>query len=96
MARLFAPYVGNKPAPVEINGHRLLIVSAEKDFLRDNLQAIGGDRVKTLPANQTKEAQEQMLVELAQRSEAGIVMAPTEVGLPELLQSLRSELPWVH
>jgi hypothetical protein len=96
MAKLFAPYVGKKPAPVVINGHRLLIVSPERALFDENLNIFGGDRIKSLPTIRSQEEQERMLVKLAKRSDAGIVVAPGEVSINDLLQSLRNELPWVH
>ena len=94
MVRLFAPYVGKNPAPVSINGHLLLLVSSEKSRLKQSLGIIGGDRIRAIT---TSEGEEQRVFnELAQQSNAGIVMVSNDIEIEELLQNLRNELPWLH
>lgn len=96
MNRLFAPYTGDQPAPIVVNGHRLLIVSANKRVLGDGLGMIGGDRIKTLPKVHSTDEQERLLGELAVKSSSGIVIAPTDVEMGDLIRSLENELPWVQ
>lgn len=96
MTKLFVPYLGNSPAPIVINGHRLLIVSPQKSTLTDWLPLFGGNRVRTLPEVNTEIEKERQLSQLAERSNAGIVVAPQEVEVEELLKSLENELPWLQ
>ena len=96
MNRLFAPCVGKKLAPVIINGHRLLIVSQDKKILGEGLNLIGGDRVKSLPRVSSSDEQEKLLGQLAERVSAGIVLAPDNIEMKDLIRSLENELPWVQ
>ena len=96
MNRLFAPYTGNMPAPIVVNGHRLLIISSNKRVLDEGLEAIGGDCIKTLPKVYSTDEQERLLGELAEKSSSGIVLAPLDVEMKDLIRSLESELPWVQ
>lgn len=96
MARLFVPYIGKNPAPIVINGHRLLIVSAQKSVLKEGLPLFGGNRVRTLPEVNSEQEKELQLSQLAERSNAGIVVAPQEMEVDELLKNLENELPWLQ
>ena len=96
MAKLFVPYFGKNPAPIVINGHRLLIISPQKSTLTDWLPLLGGNRVRTLPDVASDQEKEEQLSKLALRSNAGIVVAPQEVEVHELLKSLENELPWLQ
>lgn len=96
MNRLFAPYTGDEPTPIVVNGHRLLIISSSKRFLDDGLGIIGGDRIKTLPRAYSSDEQERLLGQLAEKTSSGIVIAPNDVDMQDLIRSLESELPWVQ
>lgn len=96
MNRLFVPCVGKKLAPVVINGHRLLILSQDKKLLGDGLPLLGGDRVKSLPKVTSSDEQERLLGQLAERTSAGIVVAPDNIEMKDLIRSLENELPWVQ
>ena len=96
MANLFVPYIGEQPAAVVINGHRLVILSAEKDSLEDNLDLVGGDQVKEMFGGDTPEEQELILAELATAVAGGVVIAPVDSEVIELIEELQNELPWLH
>ncbi len=96
MNRLFAPCVGKKLAPVVINGHRLLIISEDKSVLGNGLDVIGGDCVKSLPKVSNKVEKERLLGRIAERASAGIVLAPENIEMKDLIRSLENELPWVQ
>ena len=96
MNYLFAPYSGKNPAPVIINGHRLLILSNDRDEIESNLTYFGGDHLERIDGGDTAEEQEVVLHELAQSVKGGIVVAPSEVGLAEIISNLESQLPWLN
>lgn len=96
MANLYVPYAGKKPAPVIINGHRLLIMSSSQDFISDGLDLLGADRVKKIKTGSSPEEQGHVLSNLAKSIEAGVVIAPDDVDVRDVLQDLSLKLPWVH
>lgn len=94
--RFFVPYTGKKPASVCINGHRLVILSAERDTIEQDLDLLGADRIKKLKVGASEVEQEQALGRIARQVDGGVVIAPIGVGLRDVLRNLESELPWVH
>lgn len=94
MNNFFVPYTGKKPALVNINGHRLVILAEEKDTLEEDLELLGADRVKKLKVSDSDAAQEQMLGKIARQVDGGVVIAPSGIGLRDVLKNLESELPW--
>ena len=93
MTTVYIPYEQDRPAAVEINGHRLLILVPSREELEQVLGTCGADegRQVELGGDET-DARE----ELATAVEGGGVGEPTVVTGPDMVQSLRSELPWVH
>lgn len=93
---LFVPYTGKKPASVCVNGHRLVILSSERDAIEDDLDLLGADRVKKIRLSGSNEQQERALGKIARQADGGVVIAPVGVGIRDILKNLESELPWVH
>jgi hypothetical protein len=54
----FVPYTGKKPASVCINGHRLVILAAERDMIEEDLDLLGADRVKKVKLGASELEQE--------------------------------------
>lgn len=79
-----------------VNGHRLLIISEDKNILGDGLDILGGDCVKSLPKVNSKSEKERLLGRIAERAGAGIVLAPENIEMRDLIRSLENELPWVQ
>ncbi len=96
MNNYFVPYTGKKPASVCINGHRLVILTVEKDVLEDDLELIGADRIRKVRVKGLEEEQEKLFGRLARQVDGGVVLAPSGIDLREILQNLEEELPWVH
>jgi hypothetical protein len=96
MINLFAPYIGKKPAPVVINGHRLLIISQDKNALEDSLEVCGADNVKRLRDINSQADQEKLISSLARSINGGVVVAPEDVTISDLVTNLRFELPWIQ
>ena len=94
MNNFFVPYTGKKPALVNINGHRLVILAEEKDTLEEDLELLGADRVKTVKVAGSNSDQEQLLGKIARQVDGGVVIAPSGVGLRDILKNLETELPW--
>jgi hypothetical protein len=94
MNNFFVPYTGKKPALVHINGHRLVILAEEKDTLEEDLDLLGADRVKAVKVVGSDADQEQLLGKIARQVDGGVVIAPSGVGLRDVLKNLETELPW--
>ncbi len=95
MHRLYVPYTGKKPTSVTINGHRLVILSHEPGSLQDSLGTIGADRIREFSPANDREAEEQ-LNKIAKSGRAGIVIAPPELEMEEVIKNLETELPWLQ
>ena len=96
MDNFFVPYIGKKPASVCINGHRLVILSHEKDILEDELDLLGADSIKKVKGIGSEQDQEKLFGKIARQVEGGVVIAPEGVGLRDILKNLESELPWLQ
>jgi len=96
MDNFFVPYTGKKPASVWINGHRLVILTHDKDVLEDDLELLGADRVKKIAVSASDVDQEKFLGKIAREVDGGVVIAPSGVDLRDVLKNLESELPWVQ
>jgi hypothetical protein len=94
-AEIFVPYIGTQPATVSINGHKLVILSHDREQLEDHLELVGADRIFALDEEQFDSPVE-VMQGLAAQAGAGIVMSPPEFDLPQVLEQLRSSLPWPH
>lgn len=93
MEPIFVPYAGTHPATIDINGHRLVILSQEREQLEDCLELLGGDHV--FEVDQTNfETSEEVLQGLAEESKARLVVTPLDVEIPQVLEQLRINLPW--
>jgi hypothetical protein len=93
---LFVPYKGSKPAAMNINGHRIIILSQDAASLEDNLSLVGADRVRCIDGSSGASHTQYVIGKLAAKVKAGVVMAPHEIALADLLSSLRLQLPWIQ
>ena len=96
MKNLFVPYAGKRPAALSINGHRLVILSADRLAVEESLNLLGGDRVKRVDVSGSREHQEAAISKLARSAHGGVVIAPADVNVGELIRNLSDELPWVQ
>ena len=90
------PYSGKRPALVSINGHRLLILARDKETFEDHLDDFGADRIRRVDAGATEGEEEVVLKKLAERINAGVVIAAAESDFDDVMKSLEEQLPWVH
>ena len=93
MNQFFVPYTGDKPAAVEINGHRLVILATERGELEEHLDLVGGETVHLVEDSEF-ETEEQIIRDISLSANAAVVISPPEVELPRLLEGLKESLPW--
>jgi hypothetical protein len=96
MINFFVPYAGKKPASLEINGHRVIILSHDPALLKEGLGLMGADRLQRVRSGDSEEEQERILDRLARKVDGGVVVAPSDINLAEVIRNLKSELPWMH
>jgi hypothetical protein len=96
MGRFYVPFKGKKPAAVIINGHKLVILCPNRDELKQNLNLLGGDRVQRIESGETLEEQETFLNKFSRKLDGGIVIAPYEAPLLDVIKNLEQQLPWVQ
>ena len=84
METLYAPYVGSEPATVTVNGHRVIVLSADPAALEENLPLLGGDTV--VPVDGVGEdSTDDLIARLADAAHAYVVVTPTEVTVPQVI-----------
>ncbi len=96
MATFYVPYSGKRPAPVSINGHRFLILSSEEQALEGNLPLFGADRLRRVKVGESQAEQSVLINKLARSVECGVVVAPEDVDVREVINGLSAQLPWIH
>lgn len=96
MANYFIPFSGDKPATLSINGHNLVIVSAKRDTFHHQLKLMGADRVRVLRGGTTPVEEQIILNKIAADVGGGVVVAPTDVPLKDLISNLERQLPWIQ
>jgi hypothetical protein len=96
MSFFYVPYSGRKPKAVEINGHRLVILTKDKQILSDHLQSIGADTLRRVKTIEEPENDVGLIDKIARSAKAGIVFAPDEAPLADVIRELEQQLPWLH
>jgi hypothetical protein len=95
MANYWVPYAGDKPATLSINGHNLIILSQEEALFDETLTLVGADHIERLGGDSTEE-DETILNALAEKTKCGVVVAPSDVAVPDIIDNLREQLPWLQ
>lgn len=96
MSHLFVPYVGKKPASMSINGHKLIILSKDRSALEDGMNLFGADTVKKVNIGDTEEEQSRAFGKIAKAIHGGVVVAPSDIEVHDLIKNLQFELPWLQ
>lgn len=96
MSIYYIPYHGKKPAAVVVNGHRLVIMSQDKECLQDELAILGADKVKKIKSEMDVEENLPLIDRISKNAKAGIVFAPREAKITEVIKNLEEQLPWLH
>lgn len=92
MGKVFVPYVDDQPAAVEVNGHRLLILTSLPEDMAEDLELLGGSEIREVQYSD----EDTMLVDLAANINGGVVLAPPGTSPRSMIDSLSAELPWIH
>lgn len=96
MPKYFIPCTGQKPAVISIKGHRLVVLSKDREVLSDDLNLLGADRIRFLQVGKAREDDAKVLTRIAKKANAGLVIAPQRSELREVIDRLESELPWLQ
>ena len=94
MNRLFIPFLNNSPLTLSIKGHRLLIVSTDKEDCSNYQKQYENCIIKEYEI--LEENEEDFFQELTQQYDTGIVVAPIGADMQTVIDSLEHELPWVQ
>ncbi len=92
----FVPYSGKKPAAMSINGHRLLILSKDRSAVEEGLGKIGADNIRKVKGGDSRREEEAVLEKLARSVKGGVVIAPTDLEVSDLISNLETQLPWLQ
>ncbi|HMO02360.1 MAG TPA: hypothetical protein PKD37_06100 [Oligoflexia bacterium] len=92
----YVPYEGKNPKVFEINGHRMVILSASPEALEESSLSHSFRLKKLTPRNQEENTIDLVLAKIAKRCKSGVVLAPAEATLDDILENLKKELPWIH
>lgn len=97
MTTLYIPYFNDRPVSIQVNGHNLLILTSDEESL---LASDVFDVEYALPMEddsyKSEEELEEALGSLAEQENVGIVIAPPEVALEDIVENLKVQLPWLQ
>ena len=96
MTRYYIPFSGRSPAALDINGHRLLIVSSDQRDIEESLALFGADTVKSIDRDLARDDGHVVLEKLADSIKGDVVIAPEDEPLEAILTDLQEELPWLQ
>jgi len=108
MSTYFIPYTGEKPATIVINGHRLVLLCSDRRDLEDSLSLFGADSIRGLEELDSEDVSDisfkeitslgLLQVELTGNSfvQAGVVIAPEDIDIHQVVNNLAKELPWIQ
>ncbi|NDC38572.1 MAG: hypothetical protein EBZ48_11025 [Proteobacteria bacterium] len=96
MATFFVPFAGDKPASLDINGHRLVILSRSAASLEDGLPLVGAERIEKISVPRSKSKELEALTEIGRSANSGVVIAPPNIAMEDLIRDLEAQLPWLH
>lgn len=96
MSTFFVPCTGKMPATISVNGHRLVVLSKDRNVLREGLKALGADSLKQVRGGTNAADEERALNRLAKKIRAGLVIAPANVEIEVIIKNLESQLPWLQ
>lgn len=95
MEQLFLPFSGNLPATIEINGHRLLLLSHDRSQLEDHLDLLNAESVCAVADDESVDV-EAAVLGAAQASHADVIITPEDIEMPEFLEALKNTIPWTQ
>lgn len=96
MTCFYAPYNGKKPAALSINGHKIIVLAEDQASVSSALDVFGADSVKKLKVGETAREQRVLFEKLAKSVDGGVVIAPQNSNVLDMIRDLESELPWLQ
>jgi hypothetical protein len=98
MNTVYVPYSGKRPSTVTVNGHKVLILSGEKEDIEEYLEDLGGTRIRTIEVDYMPDSDKMkvLLEGIAKTSKAHVVLAPDGIHIPAILKQLEVDLPWIQ
>ena len=96
MARFFVPFINDEPAAIEVNGHKLLIVTSESEDMIADLDLLGGGEIREMTLAEDDSEGSKLMADLAADINGGVVLAPPGVRPRNMIEDLAEELPWIH
>lgn len=96
MDKFFVPYIDDSPAAIDINGHRVLIVTSEPDDMIPDLEILGGEEIREVQIFEDQDDESEELANLAATINGGVVLTPPGVRPRAMIENLEEELPWIH
>jgi len=96
MRKYFIPYNDDIPATVFVNGHRMVILSNDRQSFENEMGLLGANKLKQIRAGDSEAEDRIVLHRIATKAQAGVVVAPSEIALSDVLRNLEAELPWLQ
>ncbi|MBX7139313.1 MAG: hypothetical protein K1X83_15165 [Oligoflexia bacterium] len=96
MKKYFVPFTGETPASITVNGHRLVILTQDKEALEESLGFIGADHIETVRTGRTQRDDKREFDRIATLARGGVVVAPYGAHVQEIIRNLEAELPWLQ
>ena len=96
MPTFYVPFSGDRPASLNIKGHRLVILSRSKGALAESLPLVGAERIEKIHSPRSREGEMDMLTELGRSANSGVVIAPRDLAMCDVIKNLEAQLPWLQ
>jgi hypothetical protein len=98
MKSFYVPYKGKRPAFLDINGHRVVILAADQEaFEGDKVgEFVKADSVKAVAGGDSEGERQSALLKIARTSKSGVIVAPDDMDIGDLIKDLKEQLPWVQ
>ena len=96
MTTFYVPFAGDRPASLDINGHRLVILSRSRRPLREGLPLVGAERIEKISVPVSEAEELEALTQIGRSANSGVVIAPPNVAMSDLIKDLEAQLPWLH
>ena len=95
MRNFFVPYAGAGPAIVSIKGQNFVILSRDKLSLEDGLELLGADHLQEIVSEDSKEELTRLDC-LAKQINGGVVVAPNNIDVGDIIVNLERQITWLQ
>ena len=96
MATFYVPFAGDRPATLSVKGHRLVILCRSRTYLEDGLDLVGAERIEKVKAPKSKAEEVKVLNEIGRSASSGVVVAPRDLPVSDIIRNLEAQLPWLQ